>query len=334
MTEAARADRVTIRDVARAADVSHQTVSRFLKYQGAGMKPATLERIRSAVAELDYRPSLVAQAMRGRRTGRLALVLPSGNAISSLEVLNGATDAARQQGYDVEVVLLGGDDSERDQRLRAIAESTLFEGVLCLTPVPAETWTSAAVPVMVSPDYDAEMRGIGPLADASRIGDFLDRLAELGHRDVLHVSGDYRHTSARSRRDEFIASARRLGLTYRVVDGDWSGEVGRRAVLALPEDSGPTAIVAANDVVAAGAARGALERGWLVPGRLSLTGWDEHLLGEWLSPRLTTVAIDHVRLGTRAMDSLVAAVRGTEHVPDPEPITRIVWRDSVGPPPW
>ncbi|UFU06907.1 LacI family DNA-binding transcriptional regulator [Ruania halotolerans] len=334
MTATEPTTRATIRDVARAAGVSHQTVSRFLRYDGAGMKAATLERIRAAVADLDYRPSLVAQAMRGRRTGRLALVLPSGNAVSSLEVLNGATDAAREQGYDVEVVLLGGGDSDRHNRLRAIAESTLFEGVLCLTPIPAETVASALVPLIVSPDYDAEMRSIGTLAEGSRIGDLLDRLATLGHRDVLHVSGNYRHTSARSRRDEFIASARRLGLTYRVVDGDWTGDAGRSAVLDLPEDRGPTAVVAANDMVAAGAARGARERGWDVPGRLSVTGWDNHPLGEWLSPGLTSVAIDHVRLGRGAMHSLLAAVRKTEHIPDPEPITRIVWRESVGAPPW
>jgi LacI family transcriptional regulator len=118
-----------------------------------------------------------------------------------------------------------------------------------------------------------------------------------------------------------------------VVDGDWSAESGREAVLALPEEGGPTAVIAGNDVVAAGVVRGALERGWSVPGDLSVTGWDNNPVGAYLSPALTTVDVDRERLGADAMERLVATVRGREPEISGAPLNRIVWRESTGPAP-
>ncbi|MEE2048648.1 substrate-binding domain-containing protein, partial [Nocardiopsis tropica] len=125
-----------------------------------------------------------------------------------------------------------------------------------------------------------------------------------------------------------------LGLeSHGVVDGDWSAESGRDAVRSLAEDSGVTAVIAANDVVAAGVVRGALERGWGVPDDLSVTGWDNNPVGAYLSPALTTVDVDRERLGRDAMERLVASVRGTEPALSDGPLNRIVWRESTGPAP-
>jgi LacI family transcriptional regulator len=118
-----------------------------------------------------------------------------------------------------------------------------------------------------------------------------------------------------------------------VVDGDWTAESGIRAVEQLDEHDRPTAIIAANDLVASGVIRGARDRGWRVPDDLSVTGWDNVPVGQFLSPSLTTVDIDLERLGSNAMKRLIASVR-KESDPEPDaPISRIIWRESVGPAP-
>jgi LacI family transcriptional regulator len=321
-------------EVARLAGVSHQTVSRYLRFDG-GMKEATRQRIGAAIAELDYRPNLLARAMRTRRTGRLAILLPAGQAVSSLEMLAGAAAVADDAGFSVEAVTLGGPPSSRAARVRELAESGLFEGVLSLTPLPAPLPRSAdGVPVVVSADYDENMRGIGELADGSRIADLVERLARDGHRRFLHVAGSYGHTSAQSRKQVYLDTVQRLGLeSYRIVDAEWSPEAARQAVLDLPRDSGVTAVVAANDVLAAGVVRGAWERGWRIPADLSVTGWNNEPWTAYAVPALSTVAVDHEALGRRAIARLIAVLRGDPEPDERTPVTRVVWRESVGPAP-
>ena len=120
--------RPTIRDVARLAGVSHQTVSRHLKHDPT-VSPMLAAHIDQAVAQLDYRPNLVARAMRNRSTGRLALVLPAGDARSPSEVLAGANDAAQRAGFALEVVTLPPGEL-RGGRVAELADSGLYEAVL------------------------------------------------------------------------------------------------------------------------------------------------------------------------------------------------------------
>ncbi len=333
--DGARTKPATIWDVAERAGVSHQTVSRYLRSDDR-MRAETRERVGAAIAELDYRPNLMARAMRTRRTGRLAVLLPAGPAVSSLVVVEGAASAAREAGYAVEVVTLADPPAERAARVLELADSGLYEGILALTPLPSPDSGRrvTGAPVVVSPEYDDARRSMGVIADGSAAAELVERLAALGHRRLLHVAGDYRHTSARNRRDVVVRTAERLGLEpVRVVDGDWSAESGLRAVLALPQDSGVTAVVAANDVVAAGVLRGAWERGWRVPDDLSVTGWDDNPVTAFLAPTLTTVAIDHATVGRRAIAPLLARLRGETATVTGGPITEVRWRESVGPAP-
>jgi DNA-binding LacI/PurR family transcriptional regulator len=320
-------------EVAKLAGVSHQTVSRYLRFDG-GMKEPTKERIRAAIEQLDYRPNLVARAMRTRRTGRLAVLLPAGTAISSLEMLAGVTAVAHEEGYVVEVVTLGGSSQERSERVRELSDSGLFEGILSLTPLSLQGGRAGGAPVVVSPDYDDEMRSIGEPADAFRMVEIIERLAGYGHRRFLHMAGDYAHPSARCRRQVYLRTLDKLGLeSYGIADCDWSADAARQAVLALPPGSGVTAVIGANDVLAAGAIRGAWERGWRVPADLSVTGWDNNPVAAILPPTITTVAVDYERLGRRALTRLLASLRGELIPEDEEPITHVIWRESTGPAP-
>jgi DNA-binding LacI/PurR family transcriptional regulator len=325
--------RPTIREVARLAGVSHQTVSRYLRLDPT-INGAMQQRIEQAISQLDYRPNLVARAMRNHKTGRLAVLLPPGTAISSLEILTGATAAAHDAGYVVEVVTLGGTTETRAARALELADSGLFEGLIALTPLPVGAQRSSAqtTPILVAPEYDDQMRGIGELADASRLSEMIERLAELGHRRFLHLAGDYAHAVARHRKEVYVATIERLGLeSHGVVDCDWQADRARRAVLDLPVQTGVTAVITANDVLAAGAISGATLRGWQVPRDLSVTGWDDNPVAAAMTPAITTVSVDHQRLGRRSLLQLLAVLQGKPEPEDHEPITRIIWRQSTGP---
>lgn len=329
--------RPTIIQVARLAQVSHQTVSRYLRHNG-GLKPDTVRRVEAAIEELGYRPNLVARSMRTRRTGRLAVLLPAPALLMPTRLLSAAAVVAHQAGFLMEVVSVEGGPEERSERAWELISSGQVEGVLSLSSLPGlsdQPRTASSAAFVVVGEYDDDLRGIGELADASVVGEIVEHLAGLGHRHFVHVAGPDAWSSARARRQVYTEVIERLGLvSHGVVDGDWSAQCGYDAVRALAEDSPVTAVIAANDPMATGAVRAALDRGWGVPQRLSVVGWDDLELGRFATPSLSSVVVDREEQGRVAMERLIALVRGE---PEPEaarlPLNRLVLRESTGPAP-
>ena len=324
-----RRDRPTMHDVAALAGVSHQTVSRYFRDEG-GLKTGTRERIDAAVSRLGYRPNLIARSMRTRRSGRIAVVLPT-VAFNPARLLAGAGEAAHDAGYQMDVISLAGGSAQWAMRMPELIASHQFEGVLSFAAVP-DGVVDPETTVLVTGDFDEGMRGVGALADGSTVADVMTELVERGHRRFLHIAGDQSFASARARRDVYTESVTRLGVeSVGVAGGDWSGESGYDAIVALTDDVLPLAVLAANDLVAAGAMRAALKRGWRVPDDLSIIGWDDEPIGRFLSPPLSTVAVDLENLGRNAMRTLVGRIRGHAAELDDRPLNTIIWRESVGP---
>lgn len=326
--------RPTLIEVAQLAGVSHQTVSRFFRDHDS-LKPATRDRVAAAVAQLGYRPDPVARSMRTRQTDRLAIVVPA-LSFTPARMLGGASVAAHAAGFGVDVLSIEGGVDARSARVAELADSGQVDGIVSFAPVAAGfDADSSRVPVTVAAELDDDMRSIGHLADATVLAELVSGLARLGHRRFAHLTGDLSFASARARRDRFIEAVAAHGGESTVIEGDWTAEGAMAAVRDMPESGHPTALVAANDLIAAGAVRAALERGWRVPADLSVTGWDDLPLGRYLLPSLTTVVVDHEHLGAVAMRRLISLLRGTTA---PEPprageVNRIEWRESTGPAP-
>lgn len=321
----------TSHDVARLAGVSQATVSYALTGKGA-ISPETRARVQAAASALGYRPNLAARTMRSRRTGRLALVTGVG-ADNHMRMLTGAGEVADAEGYVMETLCLEGTVEDRTARVCELAAARQFEGILTFVSVEPEALSSSrdAVPVIAATTFDDRMRSVGEMADASLTGVFVAALAAAGYRRFVHVAGADDFASARTRRAVYLDSVERLGLeSLGVIGGDWPAECGRQAVLALPEGTPPLAVVAANDLLAAGVLRGAAERGWTVPGDLVVTGWDNYEFGSYTSPSLTTVDVDFREAGHRAMRRLIAVLRDEPEPRATEPLQRIVWRESSG----
>lgn len=323
--------RATIRDVARLAEVSHQTVSRFLRGDKSVKAPAQ-ERIEAAIAELDYRPNLVARAMRDYKTSRLALVVPGGTTASSLQVLAGASKQAHTRGYAIELITIDGAASARVAQL---ADSGLYEGVISLVEIDQSDIRNRRSVVEVIPQFDSSMRSVGDIADARSVQDLVAQLVGWGHRKFVHVVGNEAHTSARQRRRVYRKAMEQWAREVPGVESvgeweaGWSGHKARELTAANLSASGATAVIAANDVLAAGVIRGVDDLGLVVPTDVSVTGWDNNRLGELTKPSLTTVFVDHERIGATVVARLLATLHGEPIEPDPSAITQIIWREST-----
>ncbi|GAB3161973.1 LacI family DNA-binding transcriptional regulator [Myceligenerans halotolerans] len=321
----------TIRDVARAAGVSQTTVSYALTGKGA-ISPATRAHVLNVAESVGYRPNLAARSMRTRRSGRLAVI--TGVAVDNqMCMLTGASQAAHDAGYVMETSIVDGPVEERTERVLELAGSAQYEGILTLVPVLPQGRPDGenSAPVLAATAFDDQMHSAGELADASLLETFVETLVAAGHRRFVHVAGSPEFASARARRDTYLACVERHGVeSLGVLGGDWLAESGRQAVLALPVDAPPVAVVAANDLLAVGVLRGAAERGWSVPGDVVVTGWDNAAFGAHTMPSLTTVDVDFQTAGRHAMQLLIATMRGEPVPPRGSALHRIAWRESTG----
>ncbi|MGZ0069197.1 LacI family DNA-binding transcriptional regulator [Microbacterium arborescens] len=325
--------RPTSRDVAARAGVSQSTVSQVFTGR-AGISAATRERVLEAAREIDYRPNLAARSMRTTRTGRLAAVLPI-TAFHSAPLIAGTIERARAAGYDVEVQSIPNAPDQRRPRLLEMIDSRQFEGILCYAPVPGDDLVRVDpnVPVLTLAEFDDDMRVSGEMLDVHPLESMVERLAELGHRRFLHITGARSYPSADARRRAYEATVARLGVqSVGVVEGDWSAQSGLDAIRSLDEGSLPLAVIAANDFIATGVIRGALERGWTVPGDVSVTGWDDSPTSAFQTPSLTSVSMDYVELGRRTADRLIALMRGEQPPSATGPLQHVIWRESTAAP--
>jgi DNA-binding LacI/PurR family transcriptional regulator len=326
------APRPTSHDVARLAGVSQSTVSYALTGRGA-ISPRTREHVLKIAESIGYRPNLAARSMRTRRSGRIAVI--SGVALDNhMRMLMGASEIADGAGYVMETHSVDGSVRDRTERVLDLASGGQYEGILTLVPVlpAALSDGQSSTPVVAATAFDEEMHSAGEFADASLVEVFVSSLAAAGHRRFVHVGGSDQYASARARRNVYLSSVERLGVeSLGVLGGDWPAQTGREAVLSLPDDAPPLAVIAANDILAVGVLRGAAERGWSVPGDLVVTGWDNAEFGACTTPSLTTVDVDFQEAGRQAMRMLLFALGQGRPPPDTRRrLQRIVWRESTG----
>ncbi|MFC1961329.1 LacI family DNA-binding transcriptional regulator [Chloroflexota bacterium] len=306
--------RPTIDDVAQAAGVSKATVSRVLNGNDHYMRDATRQRVEQAITDLQYRPSSVARSLTSRRTYTVGLLLSDVSNPFYPDVIHGVEDAAFEHGYDV---FLCNTNYDLDRGLRFVRSlvDKQVDGVLVMSSTMSDGWLlelqQAGIPTVVL-DWEA-----APGVTACKIvTDFapgiraaVDHLWNLGHRRFAHVSGPLNLPTARRRRDIYLAALADKGIsatTVPVVEGNFRINGGREAMpelLALPEL--PTAIFAANDLMAMGLLTAAREQRIVVPGDLSIIGMDDIWLALETDPALTTVALPRYEIGTTAMTMLL-----------------------------
>jgi len=270
----------TIRDVARRARVSHQTVSRVINGQ-ENVTAETRERVLAAVRELGYVPSAVARSLSSSRTHTLGMVTTDVSDHFFAEAVAGAEAEARKRGYFLIIGSIeeGSEDDERTY-LRLMLERRV-EGLI------------VAVPRLRS---DIDLAGADHVDIDNRRGghEATAYLVAQKHRLIATITGPLDWPSARARLDGYRDALRDTGIPAdrSLVEPcvDWGLDSGRRAADRLL-GSVPklTAIFAQSDLLALGAIAALRARGMRVPQDVSVVGFDDIPVSSVFDPPLTTV---------------------------------------------
>ncbi|EXG81460.1 transcriptional regulator [Cryptosporangium arvum DSM 44712] len=302
-----------MRDVARLAGVSHQTVSRVLN-EHPSVREETRARVLEAMRALNYRRNLAARTLATRRSGILGLVGFESTLYGPASMLYGIEDAARAAGYFVSVVTVRS--LERTAVLEAIDRlcAQAVEGIVAIAPKESAANALAEVPdglgaVGVG---GAGESGVASVRFDNRAGAALatQHLLDLGHATVHHVGGPSDWPEARDRIEGWRAT---LYANDRVVPeaefGAWTADSGYEIGAALARDPSVTAVFCANDPVALGVLRAMHEAGRRVPDDVSVVGFDDVPEAGYFLPPLTTVRQDFAELGRRSLEVLLDQLR-------------------------
>ncbi|MDJ0943230.1 MAG: LacI family DNA-binding transcriptional regulator [Kiloniellales bacterium] len=330
---------ITIKDVAQAAGVSVTTVSHVLNAT-RHVAPRTSARVRSVIAELGFRPSAVARALKADRTRSIGMLVTSSTNPFFAEVIRGVEEGCFARGYSL-ILCNTGDVSERLESYLATLVAKRIDGLAVMTtnldrrffhrlgarrPLPVVAIDTLNVPdtTIVNDDSEAGGRLAGRY------------LVQRGFRRLAVIAGMEDHPRSRERLAGFRAALAEAGLTLDpalVLPSDLTvggGFAAMGALLDRTRDDPPEAVFCLNDLLAVGGLCALDKRGLSVPDDISIIGYDDIELAAYTVPPLTTVRQPAAEIGHRAAELLIAQIESGAAVDSVALPPVLIERESVG----
>lgn len=316
--------KATLKDVAKAAGVHVSTVSRALDPNTTHpVSKALGDHVRRVSAELGYEPNAEAYSLRTRRTRMVGVVIPDITDPVYALILRGLEDALLPKRYVSIVASIDGDIS-READVTAMMRSRNVDGLILGSVEREDAVVSAllgqGVPIVtLGRRVDDENVSSVTSDNVGGMRQALAHLAALGHRDVAHLAGPQNLSTGADRLAAFLAECAALGIDVaeeRIVSAEaYSIAEGQRcARLLAGRRTGATALVAANDRLAVGAVAAFRELGLECPRDISVTGYNDMPMVDFLSPALTTIHVPLTRIGHEAAALLLRLL----DTPEPE----------------
>jgi DNA-binding LacI/PurR family transcriptional regulator len=326
----------SIRDVARLAQVSHQTVSRVLN-QHPSIRPETKQRVIEAMETLQYRPNRAARALVTSRSRTVGVLMATSGEYGPSSSVAAIEDAARAAGYWVNTANLSGTTPDAIvEGVEHLMEQAI-EGLIVIAPqvrvfnVLAEL--SLGVPFVSLQSATGALRTelAADQVRGARIA--TEHLIDLGHHEIVHLAGPRDWIEAESRMQGYLEAMSDADLPTRPpILGDWTADFGYFAGRELARRRDFSAVFAANDLMAVGVMHGFRDAGFDVPRAVSVVGFDDIPVAPHVWPPLTTVHQDFDGLGRRTMALLLAEMRGERAEIGPVIEPQLVVRESTSSP--
>lgn len=336
--------RITIKEVAREAGVSIQTVSRVLN-DLPHVAPETRDRVLEIIDRLQYKPSSLARSLIQQRSMMLGVVTAGLSYIGPSRTLSGITAQADAMGYDLLLHELPAYDTADVEPFLNTMLSRQIDGVIWAVPEIGDNrrWLLEQVPDLTIPLVFLTMHPLSGLSIVSvdnysgaRIA--TEHLLQQGYRHIGHIAGPLAWWESQQRKagwSDALAAAGLPILDAMWVEGNWSSRSGENAAAQLLEQYPVMdAVFAANDQMALSLIAVARRTGRMVPDNLAVVGFDGIAESAYFSPPLTTVQQDLHQLGACAVKQLVSiveALRSDSNHHEPQAVTlepRLIVRDS------
>lgn len=325
--------RLTIKEVASAAGVSTQTVSRVMN-ERPDVSIETRKRVLRIIDELGYQPSALARSLIKQRTYTLGVVTAGLKYIGPSRTLSGITNAAEEFGYSLLLKELPSFDTNQVMPILQGFLSHHVDGIIWAVPEVGENrkwlenspadWEIPMLFLTMQPQENIAVVSIDNY-EGGKIA--LEHLVDQGYQHIGHISGPLDWWEARQRmaawHDTLVEKGFKV-LDTHWIEGNWSSSSGalafERLMQLYPEMD---AVFAANDQMALGAIQTACEKNLNIPKDIGIVGFDNIPESPYFYPPLTTVQSEQVNVGRVAVEELIKTIEAIwdeREVSEPTPI--------------
>jgi len=328
----------TMKDVAKLAGVSTSTVSHVIN-QTHFVSPAMKNRVQRAIDKLNYRPSALARSLKINKTATLGMLITTSTNPFFAEVIKGVERRCYQQNYNLILCNTEGSVERMHTSLEMLMQKRV-DGLLIMcaeingqhlnlfdrySPVPAIVMDCGASELFLDQIQDHSLLG-GEIAT--------QYLIDQGHQKIGCITGPLGKNSAHLRFKGFLQAMQKAGLPIQkqwIIEEKFEAEGGFQAFEKLiKEKSLPSALFVGNDMMAMGVINAAHKHGLQVPEDISIIGYDDIQLAQYITPSLTTIHQPKFRLGAKAVDTLLERINNESTQPKTIQLTpSLVVRDSV-----
>ena len=308
---------VTIKDIAKAAGVSHTTVSRAL-HDHPAISANTVERIKQLAEELGYVPSAAARGLKTNRSHVVGVIVRRIDDPFFAEVLHGIEDVLHQAEYSLFLTASYREPERERQIMQAMGERRVDGALIVSTLISPERLNQLdrfRVPFVLINNQSMDEPDTHSVYHDDAFGgqEIVQHLFDLGHRRIAYLRNERGGRPDTRRQQGYENKLEALGLSVRsdyICSGSngtpEGGEQGMQRLLALTEP--PTAVICFNDMMAVGAIRATQQAGLRVPEDVSITGFDNVELAAYITPPLTTFHQPKYELGREAAKMMLNAL--------------------------
>lgn len=322
-------EKITIKDVARVAGVSTQTVSRVLNNRSY-VSEDTRTRVQEVIDDLGYSPNVFARNLSRGRSNTIGVIGHGLVYFGSSSVLTGIERKANELGYSLTLRLIEHSDPDQVESILFDMLSQRVEGIIWAVPAIIQNFTWLAehfskieTPVVYINKGPNESDFVAAMNN--RLGGKLatEHLIAHGYRRTGIITGPSEWWEARERLAGWREAVMSAGISDTgrlIVEGDWnppSGDVGLQTL--IDRDPGIDAVFVSNDQMALGTLQAARRLGLSVPEDLGIVGFDDIPEAAYFYPPLTTIHQDPRKLGACAVDRIDAIIQARQTGGDLEP---------------
>lgn len=329
---------VTLVEIAQKAGVSVSTVSRALSNSDYPLKEETRQRILGLAEEMGYKPNLVARSLQSNRSHVVGVIVDRMQSPFAAATVQGIQDGLRNEGYSISIAY-----SNRDQELAEEAINSFYsrqvDGIIILNSW-LHHFNDRILALQNRPFIFVNRLFSNCLCNCVGPGDYIgaqiatQHLIDLGHQRIGYINGLEDWIEAQNRLAGYQDTLEKHGWPVDqalIIQGDWgvdSGYQATRELLSL--DERPTAIFAANDIMALGAIYAIQAAGLQIPNDIALVGYDDRDFSAWIRPALTTIRMPSYEMGQAAARLLLKQFSGEELEDATQIPGKLVVRESCG----
>lgn len=311
--------KITIKDIARMAEVSITTVSKIINGKDHDISQGTIDRVNRIMEEQRYVPNKLAGSLVTKTTKTIGLVIPDITNPFFPELVRGAEDRANEAGYSLFFCNSDDQPEKESQYIKSLMEK-MVDGII-FTAASAENGRAEVLKNINSPivlvDRLVEMDEVraGIVVDNVRGAyDGTKYLIDLGHQHILHITGPKNGKISEERASGYLKALAEAGIGVDealVLYGHFKLDWGYKAMAEADDKGYPySAVFCGNDLIALGAMKYLKEKNKRIPEDCSILGYDDIQIASHVDPPLTTIRQPKYQMGYQAVDTMIKILSG------------------------